>query len=934
MISAAEFLKYCYVFKVFDQSGGGGGTVTAVGSGTGLTGGPINTSGTLSFAPIAANSLWANNTGGSAVPQVIPFSTLANALGFGTMATQNANAVNITGGTANLTTLRAPLNAVAMTTNTNLAANPQRDLYVASSASVITLTDPAGLATYAAGTSFQLKNNGSTQNVVFQPFGSETVNGQASFTVAPGECYQFAKNTAGTNWVVISSYGVVPPAVSPFLNSVYAISTTTLSGWSYYNGPNNDGVGATLTAPSNGVFSFDGVAPSVGQRVLYRNGGAQNGVYIVTVSSAGAPAVLTRAPDNNSPSNMLANRGYFVTHGTAWGGSTLVQENDVTEVGTTVVSYSAQFLTSTYLNRSGGSMFGTLDMNNEAITNVPTPVSGGDAVNKAYADALIANSTSITIGVSAATTAPLTSWVYNNGVSGVGATLTAPSNGRLAIDGFLQPVGSLVLNKDDNAGSGAYNGVYIVTNSADGSPAVMQRVDDYDQPENMTYGRIFEVENGTINGGSLFFQTTRVVNTVGTDPINYQLQYSPSFFPLLGTGVTNRLAVFTDTETVGTTGANTLVSLLSPIEYEAGQSTSVSTYTTGTISQSGTTVTGSGTTFTAAMKGAILLPATGKNVLVTGFVSATQLTVSTSQTIPAGTTYRINYGGNLVDYRGNTSIDNLYSRSLRLVATNGSDIQLTASATHPNPFSGPNLLTAQLGAVIAGNKARWSATGLLEDGGSPTFTSITVLTSLTSASFTKNASATRMWLRAVGGGAAGGGSSAGADSTCGSGGGAGMYVEYAGPAANFTYQCGAAGTGTVGSFGGSGGNTTITGLPGGTITAYGGSGGIVQDTSPPFGIGGQGGVGFSGNANCLDVFGESGQYCYAVNATTLISGAGGSSPFGLGGENVLASGSNISLPGIHAYGYGSGGSGAATTLSGAAQAGGSGKPACIVVYQY
>ena len=56
-------------------SGGGSGTVTSIATGTGLTGGPINTSGTISFAPIAANSLWANTSNSTAVPMVVPTST-------------------------------------------------------------------------------------------------------------------------------------------------------------------------------------------------------------------------------------------------------------------------------------------------------------------------------------------------------------------------------------------------------------------------------------------------------------------------------------------------------------------------------------------------------------------------------------------------------------------------------------------------------------------------------------------------------------------------------------------------------------------------------------------------------------------------------------------------------------------------------------------
>ena len=57
-------------------NGKGSGSVTSVGSGTGLTGGTITTTGTLSFAAIAANSLWVNNTNASAVPTVIATSSL------------------------------------------------------------------------------------------------------------------------------------------------------------------------------------------------------------------------------------------------------------------------------------------------------------------------------------------------------------------------------------------------------------------------------------------------------------------------------------------------------------------------------------------------------------------------------------------------------------------------------------------------------------------------------------------------------------------------------------------------------------------------------------------------------------------------------------------------------------------------------------------
>src|ERR1700685_1299386 len=57
------------------QLSGGGGSVTEVDTGTGLVGGPITTAGVISYAPIAALSLWANTSNTVAVPSVTPLST-------------------------------------------------------------------------------------------------------------------------------------------------------------------------------------------------------------------------------------------------------------------------------------------------------------------------------------------------------------------------------------------------------------------------------------------------------------------------------------------------------------------------------------------------------------------------------------------------------------------------------------------------------------------------------------------------------------------------------------------------------------------------------------------------------------------------------------------------------------------------------------------
>jgi len=79
-------------------------------------------------------------------------------------------------------------------------------------------------------------------------------------------------------------------------------------------------------------------------------------------------------------------------------------------------------------------------------------------------------------------------------------------------------------------------------------------------------------------------------------------------------------------------------------------------YITGTASQSGYTVTGSGTNFTPAMVGSQLVFANGVSAgTITTYGSATQLTVSNSQTVTSQA-YAISYTGLQVASNGNVGI--------------------------------------------------------------------------------------------------------------------------------------------------------------------------------------------------------------------------------------------------------------------------------------
>ena len=75
-----EFLEQLIIFGYPWTSGGGGGTVTNIGTGTGLTGGPITTTGTISFASVSASTLLANISGISAAPTPQTLTAVLDAL--------------------------------------------------------------------------------------------------------------------------------------------------------------------------------------------------------------------------------------------------------------------------------------------------------------------------------------------------------------------------------------------------------------------------------------------------------------------------------------------------------------------------------------------------------------------------------------------------------------------------------------------------------------------------------------------------------------------------------------------------------------------------------------------------------------------------------------------------------------------------------------
>lgn len=152
-----------------------------------------------------------------------------------------------------------------------------------------------------------------------------------------------APSSSPTDALDVASKGYVDALVQglKWKEPARVSTTANLDGWTYSNG--SSGVGATLTAGSNGAISIDGVSLSANDRVLVRHQTTanQNGVYrVTTVGDGSNPAVLTRTADADTPSELVGLAIFVVSGGSADTGFTLSTDPPIT-IGTTALSFVA-----------------------------------------------------------------------------------------------------------------------------------------------------------------------------------------------------------------------------------------------------------------------------------------------------------------------------------------------------------------------------------------------------------------------------------------------------------------------------------------------------------------------------------------------------------------------------------------------------------------
>jgi len=150
--------------------------------------------------------------------------------------------------------------------------------------------------------------------IVLRDSSANTAINQITLGADPSSAMQaVTKQYADNISAGIHAHEAVDAATTANLATTYAAGTIDASG--------GYGIGATLTATSNGAISVDGYSAALSDRILVKNQttATQNGLYTVsTVGTGGTPFVLTRATDaDNSPAGEFRNGDFvFVLNGT------------------------------------------------------------------------------------------------------------------------------------------------------------------------------------------------------------------------------------------------------------------------------------------------------------------------------------------------------------------------------------------------------------------------------------------------------------------------------------------------------------------------------------------------------------------------------------------------------------------------------------------
>jgi hypothetical protein len=324
--------------------------------------------------------------------------------------------------------------------------------------------------------------NARIQNLATDP--SSPVTGQVYYNTASNEMRVYN----GTIWEAVGLNGVTADAAELNILDGATLTTTELN---YVDGVTSGIQGQLdLKAPlANPTFTG---TVSLDSSIVFEGSTADGNETTLTATDPTADRTIT-LPDAS--------------------GTVILTTNKVTDLTAPTSSFS---------------------MNSQTITSLATPVNATDAANKQYVDD-VAQGLNIHAASLAATTAALNA-TYDNGTSGVGATLTnAGTQAAFVTDGVTPTVGARILVKHQS--TAAHNGIYTVTNTGSGSSNwVLTRATDFDSAVEIAGGDFTFVDTGTTLANTGWVNSTEVTS-VGTDAIEF-VQFSGAGTYTASNGVT------------------------------------------------------------------------------------------------------------------------------------------------------------------------------------------------------------------------------------------------------------------------------------------------------------------------------------------------------------------------------------------------------------
>ncbi len=169
---------------------------------------------------------------------------------------------------------------------------------------------------------------------------------------------------------------------------------------------------------------------------------------------------------------------------------------------------------------------GVLDTDLTSVAGTDTTIASAKAI-KTYVDNIAAAGIHYHTAVRVEAPSNLTA-SYDNGTSGVGATLTNTDTlAAISIDGVTLSLNDRVLIY--NQSNAAHNGVYYVSTVGDGATAwVLTRTTDTDSygasdPDSLGEGDAFFVQEGDTGAGELYVMNTSGTITFGTTNITFSV---------------------------------------------------------------------------------------------------------------------------------------------------------------------------------------------------------------------------------------------------------------------------------------------------------------------------------------------------------------------------------------------------------------------------